>query len=365
MEVLGYLHTAVAYESVADEDATRDTFRNEHASPLDWVRSSSLKGLRTSSLGIAALLWSLSCFATLAPPATAMMRNGDSGVEVTRLQQDLARLGYFNTNATGYFGSITQSAVEQFQRANGLAVDGIVGPVTEAALQARMVTTFMPNPVVNASFVNSVNSPAVVPAVQTTMIPTATVQPSLRFGVSGTSVTQLQTQLTRVGVYQGPITGFYGQLTEAAVIRFQQLNGLIPTGVADSSTLMLLNQAPLRVETVARERVERVPTQLISQPTAPVIVQTVAQPSVNQPPNNRVVVSPSNEMIYLGDSGQAVRDIQRILTDQELYNGPITGYYGAQTREAVMQFQQRVGIDADGVTGPMTWQALLNRDDFV
>ena len=42
--------------------------------------------------------------------------------------------GYFNATPTGYFGTITQTAVMNFQRDHGLAVDGIVGPATLNAL---------------------------------------------------------------------------------------------------------------------------------------------------------------------------------------------------------------------------------------
>ena len=37
-------------------------------------------------------------------------------------------------NADGYFGPATETAVERFQRDHGLAVDGLVGEATWAAL---------------------------------------------------------------------------------------------------------------------------------------------------------------------------------------------------------------------------------------
>lgn len=59
---------------------------------------------------------------------------GSSGEEVTKIQQALKDRGYFNADVTGYFGSITENAVKNFQRDNGLDVDGIVGPKTLRAL---------------------------------------------------------------------------------------------------------------------------------------------------------------------------------------------------------------------------------------
>jgi len=58
------------------------------------------------------------------------MENND----VVLLQERLKELGYFNNQCTGYFGSITFSAVKAFQKANNLTVDGIAGPKTLDAL---------------------------------------------------------------------------------------------------------------------------------------------------------------------------------------------------------------------------------------
>lgn len=59
----------------------------------------------------------------------------DEGDEVRAVQQLLTDLGYTQVGAIdGIFGSNTGQAVRDFQRDNGLAVDGIVGPRTWARL---------------------------------------------------------------------------------------------------------------------------------------------------------------------------------------------------------------------------------------
>jgi len=62
---------------------------------------------------------------------------GSKGEEVVELQRTLRSLGYFTyTTNTGYYGSVTQSAVKAFQRARGISPIGIVGPETRAALNS-------------------------------------------------------------------------------------------------------------------------------------------------------------------------------------------------------------------------------------
>lgn len=63
------------------------------------------------------------------------LQRGSTGPEVTALQQRLQDLGFDPNGVDGTFGPGTESAVKAFQQANGLTVDGKVGPNTRAALQ--------------------------------------------------------------------------------------------------------------------------------------------------------------------------------------------------------------------------------------
>lgn len=71
------------------------------------------------------------------PPASSVtvLRKGDKGEAVKRLQEALAQRGYLRRNEIdGDFGTITLGAVCAFQLESGLEVDGIAGPQTQAAL---------------------------------------------------------------------------------------------------------------------------------------------------------------------------------------------------------------------------------------
>ncbi len=67
-------------------------------------------------------------------PSTVQI--GSGGRDVGKLQDDLARLGYFNGRRDEAFGPLTRAAVVGFQADQGLLADGVVGPLTWAALES-------------------------------------------------------------------------------------------------------------------------------------------------------------------------------------------------------------------------------------
>jgi peptidoglycan hydrolase-like protein with peptidoglycan-binding domain len=62
-----------------------------------------------------------------------LVREGDEQHPVQTLQYLLRARGH-NLTVDGIFGPVTDAAVRAFQQQEGLAVDGIVGPVTWSAL---------------------------------------------------------------------------------------------------------------------------------------------------------------------------------------------------------------------------------------
>jgi len=64
----------------------------------------------------------------------AVLEVGSRGSDVTAVQKKLIQWGYLSGTADGKYGEKTRIAVAAFQRKNGLAADGRVGPATAKAM---------------------------------------------------------------------------------------------------------------------------------------------------------------------------------------------------------------------------------------
>lgn len=65
---------------------------------------------------------------------TGVIEQGGAGTDIYTIQQRLIELGFLNYRATGNFGDITETAVRDFQTANGLPADGQIGIETMRTL---------------------------------------------------------------------------------------------------------------------------------------------------------------------------------------------------------------------------------------
>jgi hypothetical protein len=67
---------------------------------------------------------------------------------------------------------------------------------------------------------------------------------------------------------------------------------------------------------------------------------------------------PAGEPLAQGDSGPRVRALQRALNQLGYDVGQPDGQFGPGTAQAVRSFQEDAGLDADGVAGQQTIQAI-------
>lgn len=138
-------------------------------------------------------------------PGQPTIQQGDHGDAVRRLQRALRRTPDLGVVVDGIFGAQTRAAVIAFQQGAGLTPDGIVGPLTWAAL------------------------------------PDGGPMPVLQEGSTGAVVSSLQTVLTNGadqwgGVTPGGIDGIFGPHTRAAVEAFQGWGGVGVDGIVGDQT---------------------------------------------------------------------------------------------------------------------------------
>lgn len=360
METFAYLQVAQDYE---DPESKELVFLKDGLAMFK-----SVSGLKLPSQTLFILL-GVTCSAfvlNIANAAQAALYRGDSGSDVTYLQNLLNDNGY-SVPVTGYYGSQTEDQVSSFQYDSYLTVDGVAGSATLSALEG-----YRP----------------IQPG-------TGSGSGVLQYGDSGSGVTDLQYLLNDNGYFYGPYTGYYGSSTEQAVINFQYDNGLTADGVAGPATLSALQNGGFRPVNpggsggtlsygASGSDVEYV-QQLLNSNGYPVAVTGYFGDTTDQQVRNfqydnylgvdGVVGSATYAALegnyqslrpggdgemengfsyYPGDSGSGVLSIQRFLANAGYYSGPLDGVYGTGTYNAVADYQAAIGLPVDGIWGPQT-----------
>jgi N-acetyl-anhydromuramyl-L-alanine amidase AmpD len=70
-------------------------------------------------------------------------------------------------------------------------------------------------------------------------------------------------------------------------------------------------------------------------------------------------------ILILNTSGDDVKFLQEKLKEYGFFNDKIDGYFGQNTLVAVTNFQQKIGVHADGNVSTLTWNKLLKYGDIV
>jgi peptidoglycan hydrolase-like protein with peptidoglycan-binding domain len=140
--------------------------------------------------------------------AEPTLREGSSGEPVRQLQVALKETGHDPGPVDGEFGSQTETAVKAFQQDRGIAVDGVVGPITWLNIDEF------------AEFD----------------------KPTIRNGSTGLPVRRAQKRLSLAGYDTGGVDGIFGPRTESGVKALQQDTGLTVDGIVGPHTWQKIDE---------------------------------------------------------------------------------------------------------------------------
>ena len=168
------------------------------------------------------LVLSLSSIATALAYET--IPYGEQSNQVRKMQNALKKKGFYGGSVDGKFGPATKKAVIKFQNYVGITADGKPGNKTLIALYE------------GKSAINKANN------TELKNLTNPTNPRTLYYGCTGARVRGLQRALVKAGVYKGAIDGVYGDLTLAAVKKYQSQKGLHADGLAGTKTLASLRK---------------------------------------------------------------------------------------------------------------------------
>ncbi len=211
--------------------------------------------------------------------------NGDSGNDISRIQQRLYELGYLalETDITGNFGDKTEAAVRSMQQRNNLVEDGAVGMETlnllysdeivantltygdesdvVLAAQNRLYElgylTSTPDGKFGSGTVTAIKefqsrNDLIVdgylgPGTRQVLNSSEAQAFALTIGDRSDTVTNVQQLLVKYGYLKNSnVTGYYGEITERAVRLLQRTNGLSVDGMVGSKTMALLTGSSVK-----------------------------------------------------------------------------------------------------------------------
>ena len=147
---------------------------------------------------------------------------------------------------------------------------------------------------------------------------------SYTLGDEADEIATIQTALKQLKLYSGEITGHYGSKTQAAVKAFQKKYALNDDGIAGEDTIKALFEAS----------------------------GITASSSSGSSPSSSAATDSS--ILRYDSQGDAVRKLQQDLTALGYYNGTVSGHFGSKTEAAVMNFQKKNALTADGIAGAKT-----------
>ncbi len=177
-----------------------------------------------------------------------VVKYGDNGECVNRIQQILRDQGFYKGKITGHFDDNTLIAVKYFQRAYGKQTTGIVDSDTWIVLSVGQTVKSLAPP--TTGMIKRLNKRDITPygiiglgSNGLSLCEELTFRIGSRDSRSGNCVSQIQTILKNRGFYHGAIDGIFGIQTSSAVKDFQHIAGIVVDGIVGPKTWSMLISA--------------------------------------------------------------------------------------------------------------------------
>lgn len=260
------------------------------------------------------------------------LRDGSTGNSVRVLQAQLNRIAndypsIGKVNVDGNFGPSTTAAVRRFQQIFDLTADGVVGKRTWYKVSYIYVS------VKKLAQLTSEGE-----SIQDGSYPGR----AYRRGDRGVNVQIIQFYLNQTAVYVNSIKpveidGNFGAATESSVRAFQEFFNLSPDGVVGQMTWEKMQDIYEGIQ------------------------QGVDVPESTPPAAEEYPGTPLRQ----GSRGENVRKIQNWLNSlsavyPDVPSVAVDGIFGPATESAVLAFQARFNLTADGIVGRITWNRLYS-----
>ena len=260
---------------------------------------------------IALALAIVSPLAAVSPVAAAevsdrpIITEGTRGAGVTRLQEELKELGFFESEPDGIYGEGTSNAVAAYAAARGITTIGGVNMAMIQALYADMAPG------------------------------------TLDEGSKGTAVYAVQRLLFTTGFLDGEPDGVFGRNTKKGALAYMNF-------AAESAVDFMQQRQDAREAAFSAIEFEDMPAimdaPLINAQTIPTDGAVTEDWFAFMVSGSAVYGNPVRE----GDTGSDARRVQKRLKALKYLATGIDGAYGANTALAMRYFQQRNGLPETG-----------------
>ena len=191
----------------------------------------------------------------------------------------------------------------------------------------------------------------VLPGLLSGVLPAQASRPILKLGSQGVDVLEVQALLQLLGYYDGELDGTYTNSTERAVSEFQKSAGLGQDGILGTSTWSkLFPVVPQSADSTTIVKPD-MPTKPAPKPVKP----EPKKPEMKSNPKNEESSTP---ILRRGAKGDAVYRLQQRLGTLRFLAISPDGDFGELTEKAVKAAQQKYKLEADGVVGGATWNAI-------